>query len=190
MIRKSNQQIGISHPARAREGASVCFLFAPSPPRATVSRGDTGWDISPASTQPADPALSAMPDRQHATLAGSADKDRGKDEWKGWDGALAHVGRQRGGSGEILPALPLERLGWGRSRGVKGSPLRGQAVVTLMPPSWGPQTELSRGGRGPGTLRDILAEAGWAEDRAQWRCVLFVLGRALMCVTSLFLIWV
>lgn len=44
-----------------------------------------------------------------------------------------------------LPALPLERLGWGRSRGVKGSPLRGQAVVTLMPPSSGPQTELSRG---------------------------------------------
>ena len=32
-----------------------------------------------------------------------------------------------------LPALPLERLGWGRSRGVRSSPLRGQAVVTLMP---------------------------------------------------------
>lgn len=43
------------------------------------------------------------------------------------------AGREAEALERSLPALPLERLGWGRRRGVRGSPLRGQAAVTLMP---------------------------------------------------------
>jgi len=108
------------------------FPLCPPPPHGLQSHAGTlGGGHFPASTQPADPALSALPGRQHAALAGSADKDRRKDEWKGWNGALAR--REAAALERSLLALPLERLGWGQRRGVRGSPLRGQAAVTLMP---------------------------------------------------------
>lgn len=45
---ESTRKSGISHPARAREGASVCFLFAPLPPTGcSLTRGHWVGDISP-----------------------------------------------------------------------------------------------------------------------------------------------